>query len=88
MRTIEEDFESLLRNNSNRDWEDEEFRNTMADAFRFNVNNRIEWLKETWKHQCKCMFGADWNESKDFKIFYEDFLKDINTAFPKTARKE
>ena len=48
----------------------------------YDVQLAVELLKERWKHQCKCMFGADWNEAKDFKIFYNDFLEEIDKTFP------
>ncbi len=52
MRTMKEDFKRLLDNNKDKDWNDLTFRETMADAFRFNINKRIEWLrkevKDTW----------------------------------------
>ncbi len=46
MNTIKEDFRRLLDNNKDEDWNDSTFRKTMVDAFRFNVNKRINWLKE------------------------------------------
>ncbi len=49
---------------------------------RDDVKSAVEYLKESWKHQCECMFGADWNEAKDFKIFYKDFLEEIDKSFP------
>ena len=50
MNTIKHDFRKLLDNNSDKDWNDLTFRQTMADAFRFNVDKRVELLKETIKN--------------------------------------
>ncbi len=50
MNTITHDFRKLLDNNSDKDWNDLTFRQTMADAFEFNVDKRVELLKETIKN--------------------------------------
>ena len=46
MNTIAQDFRKLLDNNSDKDWNNLTFRQTMADAFRFNVDKRVGILKE------------------------------------------
>lgn len=47
-----------------------------------DIESAVEWLKDRWLNQCIAMFGKDWEESKDFKIFYNDFIGDIDQTFP------
>ncbi len=49
MRTIQDDFSRLVKNNSKKNWNFPVFRHTMANAFRYNIEERVELLKERIK---------------------------------------
>ena len=77
MNTIKQDFRKLLDNNSDKDWNDLTFRQTMADAFGFNVNKRVELLKETIKN----------NQIDEIYINEElSLFECINKSFPEDKK--
>ena len=82
-------FTKLLLNNKDKDWNDLIFRETMANAFRYCVDKRIEWLKSRFDDlNIGCCDDACIACLKDYRALIDLAFPDLIHVSHKTRGKE